>query len=382
MARRAKVVSTLTGGVSVLFRKNKIELDRGRRRRSPTAGTVRVGEEELAREARSCSRPARSRARVGGIEFGGRIIGTEEAWALSRAARARSPSSAPAPPAPRSPRPTRGWAPRPTSSRCSTACCPTEDADISKVVGRGLARQGIHVHTATAIENVKSGAGRRSASPPAARRSRSTGSCSRPGAAPTSPGSASTRPRSRSTERGLIAVDGAQRTSREGVYAIGDLTAGPALAHKASDEGIIAVEAAAGLATAPARPHRHPARDLLHAERRELRPDRGAGARGGPRRRRRQGSLRRGRRRHRSTATAAGIVKIVGERRYGELLGGHIVGTARDRADPGARQRARARGRLRGGRAHRARPPDAVGGGARSRPRRRRLADPRVAACR
>jgi dihydrolipoamide dehydrogenase len=41
------------------------------------------------------------------------------------------------------------------------------------------------------------------------------------------------------------------RTSREGIYAIGDLVAGPALAHKASDEGIIAVEDAAGLATHP-----------------------------------------------------------------------------------------------------------------------------------
>ena len=36
------------------------------------------------------------------------------------------------------------------------------------------------------------------------------------------------------------------RTSAENVYAIGDLVPGPALAHKASDEGIIAVEDAAG----------------------------------------------------------------------------------------------------------------------------------------
>ena len=47
-------------------------------------------------------------------------------------------------------------------------------------------------------------------------------------------------------ERGLIKVDGRLRTSREGVWAIGDMVPGPALAHKASDEGIIAVEDAAG----------------------------------------------------------------------------------------------------------------------------------------
>ena len=52
-------------------------------------------------------------------------------------------------------------------------------------------------------------------------------------------------------ERGLVKVDGALRTSRAGVYAIGDLVAGPALAHKASDEGIIAVEDIAGLPTHP-----------------------------------------------------------------------------------------------------------------------------------
>src|SRR5205807_6310358 len=50
---------------------------------------------------------------------------------------------------------------------------------------------------------------------------------------------------------GLIEVDGRLRTSADGVYAIGDLVPGPALAHKASDEGIIAVEDAAGLATHP-----------------------------------------------------------------------------------------------------------------------------------
>ncbi len=46
-------------------------------------------------------------------------------------------------------------------------------------------------------------------------------------------------------------VDGALRTTAPGVYAIGDLVPGPALAHKASDEGIIAVEDSAGLPTHP-----------------------------------------------------------------------------------------------------------------------------------
>jgi dihydrolipoamide dehydrogenase len=46
---------------------------------------------------------------------------------------------------------------------------------------------------------------------------------------------------------GRVAVDGQYRTSVPGIYAIGDLIAGPMLAHKASAEGIAAVECIAGL---------------------------------------------------------------------------------------------------------------------------------------
>ena len=53
------------------------------------------------------------------------------------------------------------------------------------------------------------------------------------------------------TDRGFIKVDEFMRTSVEGVYAIGDVVPTPALAHVASQEGIVAVEHMAG---APARP--------------------------------------------------------------------------------------------------------------------------------
>lgn len=48
------------------------------------------------------------------------------------------------------------------------------------------------------------------------------------------------------TERGHIVTDVACKTNVEGVYAIGDVTAPPWLAHKASHEGVIAAEAIAG----------------------------------------------------------------------------------------------------------------------------------------
>lgn len=43
-------------------------------------------------------------------------------------------------------------------------------------------------------------------------------------------------------QRGFIEVDGAFQTNVAGVYAIGDVIPGPMLAHKAEDEGVVAVE--------------------------------------------------------------------------------------------------------------------------------------------
>ena len=142
---------------------------------------------------------------------------------------------------------------------------PTEDADISKVAERGFKKQGIKVHTSTLVENVESRRRARSRFTYGDEPARSTGSSSPPAAAPDVEGLGLDEAGVKLDDDGLIEVDGALRTSVEGVYAIGDLVPGPALAHKASDEGIIAVEDAAGAGDAPDRVRRHPARDVLHA---------------------------------------------------------------------------------------------------------------------
>jgi dihydrolipoamide dehydrogenase len=53
------------------------------------------------------------------------------------------------------------------------------------------------------------------------------------------------------TERGTIVIDGLCKTSVPGIYAIGDVAGPPMLAHKAEHEGVICVEAIKGL-------HPHP----------------------------------------------------------------------------------------------------------------------------
>jgi len=53
------------------------------------------------------------------------------------------------------------------------------------------------------------------------------------------------------TERGAIVVDALNKTSVPGIYAIGDVSGPPLLAHKAEHEGVICVEAIKGLSPHP-----------------------------------------------------------------------------------------------------------------------------------
>ena len=321
VARRQKVVSTLTGGVSGLFKKNSIELVTGEATLT-AAGTVSVGGEELEAKTIILATGSRPRA-IPGIEFGGRVIGTEEAWALTELPASLAVVGAGASGAEIASAYVRLGSQTHLYEMLDRVL-PTEDVDISKVVGRGFSRQGIAVHTSTPIENVT--AGKESVNFTAAGEQVEVDwLVLAAGRGPDVEGLGLEQAGIALTDRGLVAVDATQLTSRAGVYAIGDLTPGPALAHKASEEGIIAVESAAGLATHPMSAVDIPratfctpnvasfglTEEQARAEGHDVVVGRvpygavGAGTIYGDR---------------------SGIVKIVGERRFGELLGAHIVG--------------------------------------------------------
>src|ERR1700686_2578571 len=153
MARRDKVVLTLTGGVSGLFKKNKIELLAGNATLTE-AGTVRVGDDELSAKTIILATGSVPRA-VPGIEFGGRVIGTEEAWALAALPGRLAVVGAGA----------SGAEIASAYARLGSEVLlfemldrvlPTEDADISRLVERGLKRPGMQIFTGTPVENVSS----------------------------------------------------------------------------------------------------------------------------------------------------------------------------------------------------------------------------------
>jgi dihydrolipoamide dehydrogenase len=321
-ARREKVVSTLTSGVAGLFKKNGIELIEGDA--SLTAdGAVSVDGETLAAATVILATGSVPRA-IPGVDFGGRVIGTEEAWALPEVPDRLAVVGAGASGAEIA----SGFARLGSEVVLLEALdriLPTEDADISRLVERGFKRQKIDVHTATPVAEVDASGAAVSFSY-GEQRAEADFLVIAAGRGADVGGLGLDEAGVELDERGLVRVDGALRTSRAGVYAIGDLVSGPALAHKASDEGIIAAEDSAGLATVPLAHVDIPRATfctpnvgsfgLTEAEARDQGYDVVVGkvpygAVGG-------GTV---------YGDRTGLVKVVGESRYGEMLGGHIVGS-------------------------------------------------------
>jgi dihydrolipoamide dehydrogenase len=323
MARREKVVETLTSGVGALLKKNKVDVIEGDGALTAD-GDVRVGDEAYSAATIILATGSTPRT-IPGVTFGERIIGTEQAWALAQLPARLAVVGAGASGAEIA----SGYARLGSEVRLMEALdrvLPTEDADVSRLVERGFKRQGIAVHTGDPIADVRG-----SASSVTFTHGQDSGLevdylVIAAGRGADVDGLGLAEAGVELDERGLIAVDGALRTSRSGVYAIGDLVAGPALAHKASDEGIIAVEDSAGLQTHPIAYLDIPRATfctpnvgsfgLTEEQAREQGYDVVVGkvpygAVGG-------GIV---------YGDRTGMVKLVGESKYGELLGGHIVGT-------------------------------------------------------
>ncbi len=127
------------------------------------------------------------------------------------------------------------------------------------------------------------------------------------------------------TENGWIRVDEHCQTTAAGVFAIGDVAGPPMLAHKASHEGIIAAERAAGAASHSLNPDNIPSCTYCHPEVASVgRSERQALEDGFDVKVGKFPFSANGRA---LTAGAPdGMVKIVADAKYGEVLGVHMVG--------------------------------------------------------
>jgi len=136
---------------------------------------------------------------------------------------------------------------------------PVEDSDVSSFLEKALTGQGLTIMTGAGVENLEVGAKGVTARIKGKDGKVSEGVYSHvivaAGILPNTE-NIGLEALGVTTERGIIQIDGFGRTNVAGVWAIGDVTPGPWLAHKASHEGMIAAEAiAAELGNKDVHPH-------------------------------------------------------------------------------------------------------------------------------
>ena len=322
-AHRDKVVKTLTGGVGMLFKKNKIDLIEGFGSVTDD-GNVRIGgqfdgtEIQADRVVLACGSVAKP---ILDLSFGKRVLDTAGMWLLNEQPKRLAVIGAGA----------SGVEIASALGRLGTEVLllealdqilPLEDEEISKACAREIKKQNVRIETGAKVEGAD-------VSDPGVtllfngEKEEFDYLVIAAGRAPDVEGLGLEEAGIERDDRGMIKVDGRMRTSLSGVWAIGDMVPGPALAHKASDEGIIAVEDAAGQDVhpidyrfVPAVTFCHPqvaSLGLTEKEAREAGHDVvigkvPMGAVGAPT----------------VYGDRGGLVKIVGDKKYGEILGAHI----------------------------------------------------------
>jgi dihydrolipoamide dehydrogenase len=319
--RRAAVSASLSSGVKMLWDKNKIALIEGEGSLTPEAN-VKVGEEVYETAAVTLATGSVALP-IPGVPFGDRVLDTWGAWSLPELPQKIAVVGAGA-------------------SGCEIASAygrfgvevlliemlpqilPAEDKDVARVVERAFKKQNITISTGTPVagveetaKSVKFSYGEESAEVDYL--------LIAGGRAPDIEALGLKEAGVDLEENGKIKVDPYQRTSNPKVFAIGDLVNAKALAHKASEEGVVAVESAAGVETPPLPQGLVAGATFCHPQVASVGLTEAAAKEAGH-------EVKVGKFKLGGVGAATvyddkdGIVKIVADAAYGEVLGAHIVG--------------------------------------------------------
>jgi dihydrolipoamide dehydrogenase len=319
--RRAKVSETLSGGVKMLWDKNKVAHIEGEGALDESGNvsvngtTYEAGAVVLAPGSVALSIP--------GVEFGDRVVDTWGAWSLEQQPKRLAVVGAGASGAEIASAYIR-YGTEVLLIEMLDQILPAEDKDVARIVDRHFKKQGIEVSTGTKVESVEAGAksvkvkyGDQEAEVDYL--------CIAGGRAPDTEGLGLDAAKVETEDGGRIKIDEYQRTSNPKVFAIGDLVRGPALAHKAMEEGVVAVETIAEAPTHALDPNLVPGATFCEPQvasvgmTEQQAKDAGKDVKIG---------------RFKLGAVGAGtvyddregIVKIVADSEYGEILGAHVVG--------------------------------------------------------
>lgn len=207
------------------------------------------------------------------------------------------------------------------------AILPVEDAEISKLLASSFKKSGIEIITGAKVESVTPGkeVQVQVAAPDGKKKLSAEVVLMAVGVQGNIEGLGLEEAGVR-TEKGWIAADEYSRTSVPGVYAIGDVAGPPWLAHVASREGVVCVEAIAGKNPRPIDYDAIPGctycqpqvasigmtEERARAEGYELKIGRFPFTASG---------------KARAIGETDGLVKLIFDAKYGELLGAHILGS-------------------------------------------------------
>jgi dihydrolipoamide dehydrogenase len=320
-ARRAAVSESLSKGVSFLWDKNKVTTIEGEGSLTPE-GNVKVGDDVYESKAVVLATGSVA-SPIPGVEFGERVLDTWGAWSL------------PAQPAKIAV--VGGGA---SGSEIASAYArfgteviliemldqilPAEDKDIAKIVERVFKKQGIEVSTGAPVENVE--VGKKSVKFTYGDKSAEVDYlCVAGGRRADVEGLGLKEADVELEENGKIKVDPYGQTTNPKVYAIGDLVNKKALAHKAEEEGVVAVEKAGGVETHPVDQELMVGATFTHPQVASVGLTEAAAKEAGH-------EVKIGKQKISGEGAGTvyddkdGIVKLVVDAKYGEVLGAHIVG--------------------------------------------------------
>jgi dihydrolipoamide dehydrogenase len=320
-ARRAKVSEALAGGVKLLWDKNKVEMIEGEGTLDGD-GNVKVGGKTYEASAVLLATGSVAMT-IPGVEFGERVVDTWGAWSLAEQPKKIAVVGAGA----------SGAEIASAYGRFGTEVIliemldqilPAEDKDVARVVERAFKKQNITISTGTKVEGVEAGKGSVKVKY-GDTEAEVDYLCIAGGRAPDTEALKLGDAGVETEESGKIKVDEYQRTSHQRIYAIGDLVGEKALAHKASEEGVVAVEHAAGTETHPVDENLVAGATFCHPQVASVGVTEAQAKEAGH-------EVKVGRFKLGGVGAGTvyddreGLVKIVADSEYGEILGAHIVG--------------------------------------------------------
>ncbi|MCB0858085.1 MAG: dihydrolipoyl dehydrogenase [Solirubrobacterales bacterium] len=321
--RRTDVSASLSGGVKGLFDKNKIAFIEGEGSLTPE-GDVKVGDTTYGAGKVILATGSVAQA-IPGVEFSDRVLDTWGAWSLAAQPEKIAVVGAGA-----------------SGSEIASAyirygtevilvemldqILPAEDKDVVRVVERTFKKQGIEISTGTPVENVE-------VTESSVKFTYGDNSAEvdylviAGGRRPDVDALGLEAAGVKLDENGRVSVDEYQKTSNGKIYAIGDLCRGSALAHKAMEEGVVAAEAAAGEDTHPVDLDLVPGATFCHPQVASVglteaqAKEKGLDVKTG---KLKLGGVGAGT----VYDDRDGLVKLVVDKEYGEIVGAHIVGNS------------------------------------------------------